>query len=149
MERPLKERDALHLVGEVVTEEVIWECTTCRNCLEHCPVFIEPMVKLIGFRRNLVLHHGKIQRETHFAFRNIERKGNPWGFDPEKRMWWTKELGVREVTPGDKTDILFWVRCYGSYDDRNIKVATSLIHIPKKGGNKFRRPGESGVVLWR
>lgn len=145
MERPLKERDALHLVGDVVTEEVIWECTTCRNCLEHCPVFIEPMVELIGFRRNLVLHHGKIPRETHFAFRNIERKGNPWGFDSEKRMWWTKELGVREVTPGDKTDILFWVGCYGSYDDRNIKVATSLIHILKRAGINF---GVLGKAEW-
>jgi hypothetical protein len=38
------------------------------------------------FRRNLVLQHGKIPRKTHFAFRNIERKGNLWGFDPEKRM---------------------------------------------------------------
>jgi Fe-S oxidoreductase/nitrate reductase gamma subunit len=145
MERPLKERDTLHLVGDVVTEEVIWECTTCRNCLEHCPVFIEPMVKLIEFRRNLVLHHGKIPRETHFAFRNIERKGNPWGFDPEKRMWWTKELGVREVTPGDKTDILFWIGCYGSYDDRNIKVATSLIHILKRAGINF---GVLGKAEW-
>jgi len=145
MERPLKERDALHLVGDVVTEEVIWECTTCRNCLEHCPVFIEPMVELIEFRRNLVLHHGKIPRETHFAFRNLERKGNPWGFDSEKRMWWTKELGVREVTPGDKTDILFWVGCYGSYDDRNIKVATSLIHILKRAGINF---GVLGKAEW-
>lgn len=145
MERPLKERDQLHLVGDVVTEEVIWECTTCRNCLEHCPVFIEPMVKLIEFRRNLVLHHGKIPRETTFAFRNIERKGNPWGFDPEKRMWWTKELGVKEVTPGDEVDILFWVGCYGSYDDQNIKVATSLIHILNRAGVDF---GVLGNAEW-
>ena len=143
MERPLKERDRLHLVGDVVAEEAIWECTTCRSCLEHCPVFIEPMVKLIEFRRNLVLHRGKIPRETHFAFRNLERKGNPWGFDPEKRMWWTKELGVKEVSPGEKVDILFWVGCYGSYDDRNIKVATSLIHILNRAGLDFGVLGNS------
>jgi len=89
------------------------------------------MVKLIEFRRNLVLNHGKIPRETHFAFRNIERKGNPWGFERNKRMEWIKPLEVREVSPGDKMDILFWLGCYGSYDDRNIKVATSLVHILK------------------
>jgi Fe-S oxidoreductase len=143
--RPLKERGRLHLIRDVVTEEVIWECTTCRNCLEHCPVFIEPMVKLIDFRRNLVLHHGKIPRETTFAFRNIERRGNPWGFDPEKRMWWTKELGVKEVTPGEEVDILFWIGCYGSYDDRNIKVATSLIHILNRAGLNF---GVLGKAEW-
>lgn len=137
MERRLNERAPLHLIGDVVTEEVIWECTTCRNCLEHCPVFIEPMVKLIDLRRNLVLHHGRIPKETHFAFRNIERKGNPWGFDSEKRMWWTKELGVKQVRPGESVDILFWVGCYGSYDDRNIKVATSLIQILNRAGLDF------------
>jgi Fe-S oxidoreductase len=129
---------------ESVEREVeIWECTTCRNCLEHCPVFIEPMVKLMELRRNLVLHHGKIPRETHFAFRNIERKGNPWGFDPQKRMWWAKELGVKEVVPGDHVDILFWVGCYGSYDDRNIKVATCLIHILNRMGINFGVLGNS------
>jgi Fe-S oxidoreductase len=145
MERPLKERGRFHLVGDVVAEEAIWECTTCRNCLEHCPVFIEPMVKLMDLRRNLVLHRGKIPRETHFAFRNLERKGNPWGFDPEKRMWWTKELGVKEVRPGEKVDILFWVGCYGSYDDRNIKVATSLIRILNRAGLDF---GVLGTSEW-
>jgi len=143
MERPRKERERLHLIGDVLTEEVIWECTTCRNCLEHCPVFIEPMVKLIDLRRNLVLQHGKIPKETHFAFRNIERKGNPWGFDSEKRMWWTKGLGVKEVTPGEKVDILFWVGCYGSYDDRNIKAATSLIRILNRAGLDFGVLGNS------
>ncbi len=145
MERPLKERDRLHLIGDVVAEEVIWECTTCRNCLEHCPAFIEPMVKLIDLRRNLVLHHGKIPKETHFAFRNIERRGNPWGFDPEKRMWWTEELGAKEVSPGEKVDILFWVGCYSSYDDRNIKVATSLIRILNRAGLDF---GVLGTREW-
>jgi Fe-S oxidoreductase/nitrate reductase gamma subunit len=145
MERSLEKREGLHLIGDVVTEEVIWECTTCRSCLEHCPVFIEPMVKLIEFRRNLVLRHGKVPRETTFAFRNIERKGNPWGFDPEKRMWWTKGLGVKEAASEKKMDILFWVGCYSSYDDRNIKVATSLIQILNQAGVDF---GVLGNAEW-
>jgi Fe-S oxidoreductase/nitrate reductase gamma subunit len=145
MEISSQRKEGPPLIGGVVTEEEIWDCTTCRNCLEHCPVFIEPMVKLMEFRRNLVLHHGKIPRETHFAFRNIERKGNPWGFDPEKRMWWIKESGVKEVSSGEKVDILFWVGCYGSYDDRNIEVATSLVHILNRSGVDF---GVLGSAEW-
>jgi len=135
--------DRSKLIGGVVKEEEIWECTTCRNCLEHCPVFIEPMNKLLEFRRSLVLNQGKVPRETHSAFRNIERKGNPWGFDSSKRMWWTKELGVKEVVPGEKTDLLFWVGCYGSYDDRNIKVAESLVRILNQAGMNFGVLGNS------
>jgi Fe-S oxidoreductase/nitrate reductase gamma subunit len=133
------------IIQEVVTEEEIWDCTTCRNCLEHCPVFIEPMMKLMEFRRNLVLNHGRIPRETHFAFRNIERKGNPWGFDLGKRMWWTKDLGVRQISPGEEVDLLFWVGCYGSYDDRNIDVATSLIQLLNRAGADF---GVLGSQEW-
>jgi Fe-S oxidoreductase/nitrate reductase gamma subunit len=133
------------IIQEVVTEEEIWDCTTCRNCLEHCPVFIEPMMKLMEFRRNLVLNYGKIPRETHFAFRNIERKGNPWGFDLKKRMWWTKDLGVKQISPGEEVDLLFWVGCYGSYDDRNIEVATSLIRLLNRAGVDF---GVLGSQEW-
>ena len=136
-------KESPNLIGSIVTEDEIWECTTCRNCLEHCPVFIEPMTKLMEFRRSLVLNQGKVPREAHFAFRNIERKGNPWGFDPAKRMWWTKELGVKELVPGDKADFLFWVGCYGSYDDRNIVVASALIQILNKAGINFGVLGSS------
>ncbi len=131
------------LIGTIVTEEEIWECTTCRNCLEHCPVFIEPMTKLMEFRKSLVLNQGKVPKETSFAFRNIERKGNPWGFDPAKRMWWTKGLGVKELVPGEKADFLFWVGCYGSYDDRNIVVASELIRILNQAGFNFGVLGSS------
>ncbi len=137
MENLSEEMKNVELIKGVVTEEEIWDCTTCRNCLEHCPVFVEPMIKLMDFRRNLALNHGKIPKETHFAFRNIERKGNPWGFDPEKRMWWTKEMGVREVSPREEVEFLYWIGCYASYDDQNIKVANSLIHVLKKGGVDF------------
>jgi Fe-S oxidoreductase/nitrate reductase gamma subunit len=137
MERPAEVRNSLRLVGDVVTEDEIWECTTCRNCLEQCPVFIEPMVQLMEFRRSLVLNHGRIPKEPHFAFRNIERKGNPWGFDPAKRMWWAKEKGVRELSPGDSTDLLFWVGCYGSYDDRNIEIALSMTEVLNRIGLDF------------
>lgn len=133
------------LIGGIVTEEEVWECTTCRNCVEHCPVFIEPMAKLMEFRRSLVLNRGKVPKETQFAFRNIERKGNPWGFDPAKRMWWTKELGVKELVPGDRADFLFWIGCYGSYDDRNIAVAADLIRILNQAGIRF---GVLGSAEW-
>ena len=134
LERSFRVREEASLIGSVVTEDEIWECTTCRNCLEHCPVSIEPMVKLIELRRNLALNRGKIPRETHFAFRNIERRGNPWGFEPGKRMEWVQEMSVREVFPGEEVDLLFWVGCYSSYDDRNIQVAKSFVQIMGKAG---------------
>lgn len=33
------------LVSQVITEEVIWECTTCRACQEECPALIEHILR--------------------------------------------------------------------------------------------------------
>lgn len=137
MEQPLTAGEKAYFFTTVVTEEETWQCTTCRNCLEHCPVFIEPMTKLIELRRYLVLSEGRMPRETRFAFRNIERKGNPWGFDASKRMSWTKAFRLRELEPKEEVDLLYWVGCYGSYDDRNISVAKALIHLLHAAGLEF------------
>jgi len=60
-------------------------------------------------------------------------------------MGWIKELGVRELSSGAEVDILFWVGCYGFYDDRNIEVATSLVHILNRAGVDF---GVLGSAEW-
>ena len=44
-----------HLIYDVVTPEVVWDCTNCRACMEHCPVFIEHIPKIVEMRRNPVM----------------------------------------------------------------------------------------------
>ena len=67
------------LIGDVITEEEIWACTTCRNCEDQCPVMNEHVDKIIDLRRYLVLTEGKMDAEAQRAMTNIERQGNPWG----------------------------------------------------------------------
>ncbi|MGW8264282.1 4Fe-4S dicluster domain-containing protein, partial [Bacillus sp. LR--39] len=42
------------LIGDIITEEEIWACTTCRNCEDQCPVMNEHVDKIIDLRRYLV-----------------------------------------------------------------------------------------------
>ena len=51
------------LIGDVITEEEIWACTTCRNCEDQCPVMNEHVDKIIDLRRYLVLTEGKWTRK--------------------------------------------------------------------------------------
>lgn len=67
------------LIGDVITEEEIWACTTCRNCEDQCPVMNEHVDKIIDLRRYLVLTEGKMDSDAQRAMTNIERQGNPWG----------------------------------------------------------------------
>ena len=51
---PAEEKDGLSMIGDIITPEEIWSCTTCGACEEECPVFIEYIDKIIDMRRHLI-----------------------------------------------------------------------------------------------
>ena len=77
--------EEVSLIGDVITEEEIWACTTCRNCEDQCPVANEHVDKIIDLRRYLVLTEGKMNSDAQRAMTNIERQGNPWGLNRKER----------------------------------------------------------------
>ena len=84
--------ESVSLIGDVITEEEIWACTTCRNCEDQCPVMNEHVDKIIDLRRYLVLTEGKMQSDAQRAMTNIERQGNPWGINRKERANWRDAL---------------------------------------------------------
>jgi Fe-S oxidoreductase len=48
---------------------------------------------------------------------------------PESRLAWAEGLDVRELSPGDETDVLLFVGCALAYDERNKKVARSFVKL--------------------
>lgn len=125
------------LVPEVIDPEILWSCTTCRACEEACPVFIEYVQKIVDMRRNLVLMRGEFPVEAQNTLRNIENNGNPWGIGFDERANWAKDLGVPLLSEKPEVDVLYWVGCAGSFDDRNKKVSTSVVKILQKAGIEF------------
>lgn len=132
------------LIGNVITEEEIWACTTCRNCEDQCPVMNEHVDKIIDLRRYLVLTEGKMDPEMQRAVTNIERQGNPWGLNRKEREKW-RELRddvyvptVKELEKsGEEFEYLFWVGSMGSYDNRSQKVVLSFAKVMNEAGIKF------------
>jgi Fe-S oxidoreductase len=128
------------LIGEVITEEEIWACTTCRNCEDQCPVMNEHVDKIIDMRRYLVLTKGKVAPEAQRTFTNIERQSNPWGINRNERINWRTEredIHVPTVKEVDEFDILWFVGSMGSFDNRNKKVAQSFAKLMNEAGVKF------------
>jgi Fe-S oxidoreductase/nitrate reductase gamma subunit len=119
--------------GGSVSEEVLWECTTCGACMEVCPVFIEHIPKIVKMRRNLVEMKSKFPHELHNFFENIEGRSNPWGIAPEKRASWIQEAGASLFEPG-KTEYLFYVGCAGSLDSRSKQVTLATTKILNAAG---------------
>jgi len=121
--------EASAMVGEVIHDNVLWACTTCLHCVSACPVFIEHVPKIIDMRRHLVLNESRFPPELKATFRNLETNGNPWQLAASTRADWAKDLGVKQMRDAKSAEYLFWVGCYGSFDERNKKVARAMVKI--------------------
>jgi Fe-S oxidoreductase len=114
-------------------EEALWDCTTCGACVSVCPVLIEQMPKIVKMRRHLVQEKTEFPEELLNLFENMEQRSNPWGIAPSERSKWSSQLGERPFKV-DKTEILFFVGCAGSFDNRTKHVSVALATILDHAG---------------
>jgi len=125
------------LIQDIISEDAIWDCTTCGACVEACPVMIEHVDKIVDYRRNLVLMQGKIAPEAQKTFTNWENYSNPWGLPPETRGDWAKDLGIPLYSENPNVEYLYYVGCAASFDARSKKVAQAYAKLLKKAGVSF------------
>lgn len=125
------------LVGDVISQETLWACTTCRACEEVCPVTIEHVPRIVAMRQGQTLIHGVYPQELNTALKGLERNGNPWGIGYDKRADWAQGLGVKSMSDTPDVEYLLWVGCAGAFDDRAKKVSVSLVKILQRAGVNF------------
>ncbi len=83
--------DNKSLLGDYITEEEIWSCTSCNACVQECPVNIDPLSIIVDLRRYLVMEESKMPSELTGMLTNIENNGAPWQFSQNDRLNWAKE----------------------------------------------------------
>jgi len=139
------ESKAKTMIGDVVTEEEIWACTTCGACQEVCPVSIEHIRKIIELRRNLVLSQNKMPESAQLMLRNLQSRGNPWAGVQSLRLRgdWTSGLDVKILAEGDKARTLFWVGCTGALVERNVEATLAMARVLKAAGVNFAVLGDA------
>ena len=125
------------MIGGVIQQDEIWNCTTCFACQEVCPVSIEPMTKLIEMRRNLVLEQASIPETGESALRSIEDRGHPWRGTLQTRTGWCEGTGLKQLADDANVDILYWVGCTSALEDRSLKVAQATAKLLKEAGVNF------------
>src|SRR5712691_4029245 len=113
-----REQEAHHepMVGGIISKDALWACTTCRACMEICPVSIEHVPTIVDMRRHLVMEESDFPPEVTSLFNNIERNFNPWEISNDKRAEWAAGLGVPLMSQNPEADVLYWVGCMGSFD---------------------------------
>ncbi len=128
---------AKDLVDGVIDPEVLWACTSCRACETECPVFITFVDKITDMRRYLVQERGEFPKELQTAFRGLESNMNPWGFASEDRAQWAQGLDVPLISQKPDAEILFWVGCAPSYDERAKSTARATAQLLIQAGVDF------------
>jgi len=134
------------LLDTYITEEELWACTSCRACVQECPVSIDQLDIINQMRRYLVLTESRFPEEVQPAFESLERNGSPWAFNPGDRARWADGMDIPTMAEllerGERPDILFWVGCMGSFDDRAKKITVAFARILKACGINFAILGQ-------
>ena len=129
------------IVGEVITPDVLWSCTTCGACVNECPVDIEHIDHIVNMRRFQVLVESEFPTELGGTFRNLEKAGNPWGANRMDRNAWISEcdfpIRVIDGALPDDVEYLFWVGCAGAYEERAKKTTKAVAELLYMAGVSF------------
>ncbi|MFC1480994.1 (Fe-S)-binding protein [Candidatus Neomarinimicrobiota bacterium] len=135
----LHDRESTDLIGALITPLELWSCTTCRACMEECPVLIDHIPAIVDMRRHLVLSEGLPPADAAPTLEKTTLQGNPWGFPRVDRLKWATDAGLNVPVMADKkqAEVLYWVGCAGAYDPRNQKVAKAMISIFEQAGVDF------------
>jgi heterodisulfide reductase subunit C len=79
------------LVGDYITYEEVFACTSCSACVEECPLNINPLDIIIESRRYAALEESNLPNEWNAMLQNIETNFSPWKFPISERSDWHKK----------------------------------------------------------
>ena len=147
------------LVGEKITAEALWACTSCGSCIKECPVLIDHLDTIVDFRRYLIME-GAVDPELQTALANLGRYGNSFGKSERMRARWSRKIKPKiKDARKEPVEYLWFVGDYASYSptltDITIKTVDVFRHTEvdfgilyeaeNNSGNDVRRVGEEGL----
>lgn len=152
-------RSSPPLVGEAITDAVLWSCTTCGACVHECPVLIEHVDAIVDMRRYLVIE-GQVDAELQDALANLARYGNSFGKSGRARARWTRSVEPKiKDARNEAVEYLWFVGDYASYSAtladitqmtaevfQNVGLDFGILYDGEQNaGNDVRRVGEEGL----
>lgn len=134
--------ETVPLYGNLFTENELWSCTTCYACVYECPAMIEHVDDIVGARRHLTMIASEVPAGVKRVLEGIERAGNPWRLPQRERTAWAEGLDVPVMAEKEEAEVLYWVGCAPSYDERSKRVARAFVQLMQLAGVDFAILGE-------
>ncbi|MFA6157068.1 DUF3483 domain-containing protein [Mesorhizobium sp.] len=127
------------LVGEegaAIHPDTLWACTTCRACVEECPMLIEHVDAIVDMRRHQTLERGAVPAKVDEALANLRMTDTTAGADTSTILDFATDLKLPVLSDVGGTDMLLWLSD-GAYDRRSQKILRSFIRLLRKAGVDF------------
>ncbi len=124
------------IVPALIEAETLWSCTTCRACVQECPMLIEHVDAIVGMRRNLTLTQGSAPNKAPQTLENLRQTASVGGFDNKARYYWAIDLEVKTIQAGMSVDILL-VAGEGAFDMRYQRTLRALVKLLKAANVNF------------
>jgi Fe-S oxidoreductase len=121
------------IVSSLIEADTLWSCTTCRACVEECPMLIEHVDAIVDMRRNQTLVHGMVPGKGPEVLANLRETGTAGGYDKAARYDWAVDLNAPVAQPGKPVDVLL-VAGEGAFDMRYQRTLRALIKVLNKAG---------------
>lgn len=125
-----------------ISPEQIWYCTTCRACLEVCPVYIGAFEPIRRVRISEIEEGSRVPSLLIQSLETLYKYNNPWESSKKKRGEWPGDLNVPDLTKGAQADLCYFVGCTTSIDTRAQDLARAFVKIMTHAGINFGTLGQ-------
>lgn len=129
------------IVPNLIEPDTLWSCTTCRACVEECPMMIEHVDAIVGMRRSLNLTTGDAPNKAAETLANLRDTETQGGFRNATRYNWAIDLDVRTIAPGQPVDVLL-IAGEGAFEMRYQRTLRALVKSLQTAGVDFAVLGE-------
>lgn len=125
----------------LVSPDTLWSCTTCRACVEECPMMIEHVDAIVDMRRFLTLEKGQTPNKGAEVLENLIATDNPNGFNPGNRTNWAADQNLKLMSDVQEAEVLFWVSD-GAFDMRSQRILRAFVKVMKAANVDFAVLGD-------
>ncbi|WP_025821690.1 (Fe-S)-binding protein [Shewanella marina] len=134
------------IVDGLIPADTIWACTTCRACVEECPMMIEHVDAIVDMRRFETLQNGNTPGKGAEILENLIFTDNPNGHAPQSRMHWAADQNLmlfgNQPNQTMQADVLLWIGD-AAFDMRNQRTLVALIQLLRAAKVDFAVLGDA------
>jgi Fe-S oxidoreductase len=127
--------------GGMIPPEALWACTTCRACVEACPMMIEHLDTIIDLRRFQTLELGALPGKAPLALAELAAADNIHGRALDRRMDAFIDLNLPRMRDVGSTDLLLWLGD-GAFDSRGQRAIRAFVQVARHAGVDLAVLGE-------